>query len=257
MPANTTTTLLLGDIHGEPGCRVIFVKLPSIIRKYKVNFVIANGENCYKGFGLSVDSMNLLFQQGVDVITSGNHIWQNEEIFPFLDSESRLLRPANYGNLVGGHGYTVYKDIGVINLIGRQMLMSTEDPFRWAADIVRKMKSQTKTIFVDFHAESAEEKEALGCFLDGDVTGVVGTHTHVQTADERILKNGTAYITDLGMCGPKDSVIGGDVEISLKKQMTQMPLKAKVSENEAQINGILVVSDSDTGKAISITRICE
>lgn len=257
MPAKTITTLLLGDVHGEPGCRAIFSKLKSLKDRYHADFVIANGENCCKGFGLSVENMNMLFTQGVDVITSGNHIWQNEEILPYLDSESRLLRPANYGNLVSGHGFTVYKDIGVINLIGRQMMISAEDPFRFASDIVRKLKTQVKTIFVDFHAESSDEKEAMSFFLDGQVTAVVGTHTHVQTADERILKGGTAYITDMGMCGPEDSVIGGDVETSIKKQKTQMPLKAKVSENSACLNGVCIVSDAQSGQAISITRFTE
>lgn len=254
MPAKTITTLLLGDVHGEPGCRAVFIKLKSLINKYRADFVIANGENCCKGFGLSVENMNMLLTSGVDVITSGNHIWQQEEILSYLDSETRLLRPANYGNLVNGHGLTIVKNIAVINLIGRQMLVSAEDPFRWAADLVRKAREKTKTVFVDFHAESTEEKEALGCFLDGTVTAVVGTHTHVQTADERILKNGTAYITDIGMCGPVDSIIGGDVETSIRKQKTQMPLKAKVSENEASLKGVCVISDEETGKAVSIER---
>lgn len=257
MPAKTITTLLLGDIFGEPGCRAIFLKLKSLIKKYHADFVIANGENCYNGFGMSMENLNMLLTCGVDVVTSGNHIWEQEEILPFLDSEDCLLRPANYGNMVQGHGFVCFKDVGVINLIGRQLMITVDDPFKWASDIVRKLKSQTKTIFVDFHAESAEEKEALALYLDGEVTGVVGTHIHVQTNDEKILPKGTAYITDLGMCGPKDSVIGGDIESSIKKQMTQMPIKSKVCENEAVINGVVVVSDAETGKAISITRIVE
>lgn len=257
MLADSFTTLLLGDIHGEAGCRAVFLKLNSLKKKYRADFVIVNGENCCKGFGLSVENMNMLFSIGVDVITSGNHIWQQEEILPYLDSESRILRPANYGNLLQGHGCTVYKGIGVVNVIGRHMLVSAEDPFRWAADSVRKLKAQTKTIFVDFHAESTEEKEAMGCFLDGEVTAVVGTHTHVRTMDERILSGGTAYITDLGMCGPINSVIGGDIETSLNKQKTQMPIKAKVADGEAEINGVCIVSDISTGKALSIVGVKE
>lgn len=257
MQDKVITTLLLGDVYGEPGVRAVFLKLKTLIDKYHADYVIANGENAFGGFGLSVDNMNTLFSSGVNVITSGNHIWQNEEILPYLDEEKNLLRPANYPSLACGHGYAVYKEIGVINLIGRQFLLSVDDPFKTGLDIVRRLKTQVKNIFVDFHAESTEEKEALGYYLNGQVTGFVGTHTHVQTADERILSGGTAYITDLGMCGPENSVIGGDAEVSIRKQKTQMPIKAKVSENSGVINGVVVRSNALTGEAISITRITD
>lgn len=251
------TTLLLGDIYGDPGCRVISLKLQSLIKKYRADFVIVNGENAYKGFGIIPSQVDMLFGIGIDVITSGNHIWQQEDIYPYLDSQDNLLRPANYGNLVQGHGYTVKNGVCVINLQGRMNMVPTEDPFKWANDILKRIDSKVKTIFVDFHAESTEEKEALGFFLDGKVTAVVGTHIHVQTMDSRILPNGTAYITDLGMCGPKDSVIGSDPEVSIKRQLTQMPLKAQVHETIAEIHGVCVQSDPETGRAISIERKLE
>ena len=251
------TTLLLGDVYGDPGCRVLSLKLQTLMKKYRSDFVIVNGENAFKGFGISPEQVDMLFGIGVDVITSGNHIWHQEEVLPYLDSKPCLLRPANYGNLVQGHGYAVKDGVCVINLQGRVNMMPLEDPFKWALDILKRLDGKIKTIFVDFHAESSEEKEAMGLFLDGKVTGVVGTHIHVQTLDEKILPQGTAYITDLGMCGPKGSVIGSDPEIALKRQLTQMPLKAQVLETVAQIRGVCIQSDPETGKALSIERIAE
>lgn len=251
------TTLLLGDVYGDPGCRVLSLKLQTLMKKYRSDFVIVNGENAFKGFGISPEQVDMLFGIGVDVITSGNHIWHQEEVLPYLDSKPCLLRPANYGNLVQGHGYAVKDGVCVINLQGRVNMMPIEDPFKWALDILKRLDGKIKTIFVDFHAESSEEKEAMGLFLDGKVTGVVGTHIHVQTLDEKILPQGTAYITDLGMCGPKGSVIGSDPEIALKRQLTQMPLKAQVLETVAQIRGVCIQSDPETGKALSIERIAE
>ena len=251
------TTLLLGDVYGDPGCRVLSLKLQTLMKKYRSDFVIVNGENAFKGFGISPEQVDMLFGIGVDVITSGNHIWHQEEVLPYLDSKPCLLRPANYGNLVQGHGYAVKDGVCVINLQGRVNMMPIEDPFKWALDILKRLDGKIKTIFVDFHAESSEEKEAMGLFLDGKVTGVVGTHIHVQTLDEKILPQETAYITDLGMCGPKGSVIGSDPEIALKRQLTQMPLKAQVLESVAQIRGVCIQSDPETGRALSIERIAE
>ncbi|MCQ2397759.1 MAG: TIGR00282 family metallophosphoesterase [Sphaerochaetaceae bacterium] len=254
MPADTIRTLLLGDVYGDSGCRVIFYKLASVVKKYKADRVVLNIENAYNGFGLSVENLNMFLGLGIDAMTSGNHIWQQNEILPYLDSEPKLLRPANYGNSVQGHGYVLVNGIGVVNVQGRLNMPATEDPFRWASECVRKLKAETKTVFVDIHAESAEEKEALGVFLDGEVTAVVGTHTHVQTADERILEKGTAYISDLGFCGPSDSIIGCDEETAFKRQLTQMPIRARSAEGEAVICGVCVVSDIHSGKALSIER---
>ena len=251
------TTLLLGDVYGDPGCRVLSLKLQTLIKKYRSDFVIVNGENAFKGFGISPEQVDMLFGIGVDVITSGNHIWQQEDVLPYLDSKEFLLRPANYGNMVQGHGFAVKDGVCVINLQGRMNMPPIEDPFKWALDILKRLDNRVKTIFVDFHAESSDEKEAMGLFLDGKVTGVVGTHIHVQTLDEKILPAGTAYITDLGMCGPKGSVIGSDPDIALKRQLTQMPLKAQVLDSVAQIHGVCIQSDPVTGKALSIERIAE
>ena len=257
MSNKTFTTLLLGDIYGDPGCRVLFMKLQTLKKKYRADFVVVNGENAFKGFGIIPSQVDILFGIGVDVITSGNHIWQQEDIYPYLDSQSSLLRPANYGNLVQGHGYVVKDNVCVINLQGRMNMPATDDPFKCAQDILKKLDSKVKTIFVDFHAESPEEKEAMGFFLDGKVTAVVGTHIHVQTMDEKILPNGTAYITDLGMCGPKGSIIGSDPELAIKRQLTQMPMKAQVLDAAAEIHGVCIRSDAETGKALSIERIAE
>ena len=257
MSNKTLTTLLLGDIYGDPGCRVLFMKLQTLKKKYRADFVVVNGENAFKGFGIIPSQVDMLFGIGVDVITSGNHIWQQEDIYPYLDSQSSLLRPANYGNLVQGHGYVVKDNVCVINLQGRMNMPATDDPFKCAQDILKKLDSKVKTIFVDFHAESPEEKEAMGFFLDGKVTAVVGTHIHVQTMDEKILPNGTAYITDLGMCGPKGSIIGSDPELAIKRQLTQMPMKAQVLDAAAEIHGVCIRSDAETGKALSIERIAE
>lgn len=257
MLANSLKTLLLGDVYADPGCRVLFNKLGALIKKYDADFVIANGENACNGFGLSVDNMQMLFALGVNVITSGNHIWQKPEIFPYLDSEPNLLRPANYSSVAQGHGYTIVNGIGVLNLQGRINMSPIEDPFSVARVCVDELSKKVKTIFVDFHAESSEEKEALAYFLDGKVTAVVGTHIHVQTADERLLPGKTAYITDLGMCGPSDSVIGCDTALAIQRQKTQMPIKAQSPDNPAVIMGVVVESDPQTGRALSITRICE
>ena len=257
MSNKTFTTLLLGDIYGDPGCRVLFMKLQTLKKKYRADFVVVNGENAFNGFGIIPSQVDMLFGIGVDVITSGNHIWQQEDIYPYLDSQSSLLRPANYGNLVQGHGYVVKDNVCVINLQGRMNMPATDDPFKCAQDILKKLDSKVKTIFVDFHAESPEEKEAMGFFLDGKVTAVVGTHIHVQTMDEKILPNGTAYITDLGMCGPKGSIIGSDPELAIKRQLTQMPMKAQVLDAAAEIHGVCIRSDAETGKALSIERIAE
>lgn len=261
MGAKTFTTLLLGDVYGEPGCRAVSFRLPSLIKKYRADFVVINGENANNGFGITPEQADSLFGAGVDVITSGNHIWHDDELVDgYLDSKERLLRPANYGNLLPGHGAVTLSvspagEVCVINLQGRVNMFPIDDPFKVASDILRNVKA--KLVFVDFHAESAEEKQALGFFLDGKATAVVGTHIHVQTLDEKILPKGTAYITDIGMCGPKDSVIGSNPELSIQRQKTQMPMKAKVYDGIGEIRGVCVEADPETGKAVSITRIVE
>ncbi len=209
--AKTMVVLLLGDVCGQPGSRALFLGLHTLVKDYRADMVIVNGENAAGGFGLNAELMNQFFSLGVNVITSGNHIWQQDDLRPLLESEKRLLRPANYPPAAPGHGSVVVEikghKVGVLNLQGRQSLPSIDCPFRVGSDQVAKLRKQTPLILVDFHAENPEEKEALALYFDGKVSAVVGTHTHVQTADEKILPHKTAYITDLGLCGPSESVI--------------------------------------------------
>jgi metallophosphoesterase (TIGR00282 family) len=258
---NAMNALLLGDIFGKPGSRAIFVGLKPIIKKYRADFVIANGENIADGFGITPDLAESLFSQGIAVITTGNHVWQKREILPALGSREGLLRPANYPPGAPGKGFCVIdvkgEKIAVINLQGREKMSSIDCPFRSAKEILKRVRQETRSVFVDFHAESTEEKEALAFFLDGSVTAIVGTHTHVQTADERILPKGTAYITDLGMTGPASSVIGVSTETAIKRSLTQMPLKMDAADSEAMICGVVVQFRPDQGRALSIERFRE
>lgn len=251
--------LMLGDVCGQPGCRALFVGLQSLVKEVRADFVVVNGENAADGFGLSAPQMNQFFSLGVDVITSGNHIWQQEDILPYLDSESRLLRPANYPAGVKGHGIGVFTSklgpVVVINLQGRQELPAIDDPFRIGHELAVKARRQSPIILVDFHAEVTDEKEALGFYLDGKVSAVVGTHTHVQTDDAKILPGGTAYLTDLGFCGPQDSVIGSDPKGAVEKQLSQMPLRNAIADHSPVIQGVVIDIDMDSGKALSIQRI--
>lgn len=257
----TVTALILGDIIGQPGCRAVLTSLKSLIRKHRAAMVVVNGENAAEGFGITPETAVSLLSTGADVITTGNHVWQERAIYDYLEQEERILRPGNYPGSSPGHGFHVANirgtPIGVMNLQGRVRMSSIDCPFRKARDILRQIKSKCSGVIVDFHAESTEEKEALGLYLDGDVSVVFGTHTHVQTADERILPNGTAYITDVGAAAPSSSVIGFDSGISVKRSLTQVPIRNVVAETPATIHGIVVDIDSDTGKAESITRIQE
>jgi hypothetical protein len=253
------TALILGDVYGNPGVRALFVGLKSLIQSSRADCVIVNGENTADGLGIKVAQAEQLFSIGVDVITSGNHIWHHDEIFPMLDSERPIVRPANYPPGAPGKGYTVIQvkshHIGVLNLQGREQMSNIDCPFRIGKEIVRKIREKTPIIIVDFHAENTEEKEALGLYLDGQISVLVGTHTHVQTADEKILPGGTAYISDIGMTGPKDSVIGSAKDISISRSLSQMPLKMEVSDTLAVIEGVVVEIDTVTGKALKIERI--
>lgn len=259
MPADTIKVLFLGDVIGQPGNRAVFFNLKNLIKKYNADFTIINGENSADGFGILPAAADQFFQNGADVITSGNHIWQKPEIFPYMEEHENIIRPANFPPGAPGHGYcTVEKKnvkLAVINLQGRENMVSIDCPFRTVKDILKKVRKDTPLVFVDFHAETPTEKEALACYLDGQVSVVAGTHTHIQTADERILKNGTAYITDVGMTGAEESVIGTIKEIAIERVLTQMPLKMEIADLEVRISGILVELDTATGKALSIERI--
>ncbi|MBN1649471.1 MAG: TIGR00282 family metallophosphoesterase [Spirochaetales bacterium] len=257
---NKIQALFLGDVFGQPGCRAVFISLKKLISEYNADFVVINGENASDGLGISSDVADQFFQLGADVITTGNHVWQQQSILQYLDTKDNLLRPHNYPPGVPGKGFCVIETrkhvkVAVINLQGRESLPSIDCPFREAKNLVRKLRQETKVILIDFHAESVEEKEALAMYLDGEVSAVVGTHTHIPTADERILKNGTAYISDIGMSGPFESVIGCKPEISIQRSLTQMPIKMEVAESSAVIHGFLVGIDCESGRAEEVRRI--
>lgn len=253
--------LAVGDIVGENGVEKLKKELPKIIEQEKIDFVIVNAENASGGMGITVQTFNDIIKQKIDVITMGNHTWGKKDIFSFIDNP-KLIRPANYSKGVPGKGYGIYeckgKKIAVINLIGRtDMNVQSQNPFTIADEIVEKIKNESDIIIIDFHAEATAEKIAMAYYLDGRITALYGTHTHVQTADEQILENGTGYITDIGMTGPKKSVIGMDVNASIKRFLTSLPERYKLAEGQCIFNGcILDINDEDC-RLINIKRINE
>jgi hypothetical protein len=252
--------LFIGDIIGKAGRQALQGVLKKIIAEYKIEFTIANGENAAGGMGITPPIALEILNQGVEVLTSGNHIWAKKEIFPFLDEESRILRPANYPPNVPGRGSGIFhsnngQKVGVLNLEGRVFMKHLDCPFRIGEREIEKMNKETPIIIVDFHAEATSEKMAMGWFLNGKVSAVLGTHTHVQTSDERTLSEGTAYITDVGMTGPLDSVIGIRKEIALERLLTQIPWKFDVAKEEIELQGVVIDVDSKTGKSENIQRI--
>jgi metallophosphoesterase (TIGR00282 family) len=252
--------LFIGDIVGRPGRDLIKHGLPAIVDYHSVDFVIANAENAAAGFGITREIGEQLLDAGVDVMTSGNHIWDKREALDYIGIEPRLLRPANYPAGVPGNGSYVARSksgvsVGVINVMGRVFMLNIDDPFAVVLRSIEALKSRTRVIFVDFHAEATSEKLAMGWHLDGRVTAVVGTHTHVQTADERILPKGTAYLTDAGMTGPHDSIIGVEVEPALARFLTALPTKFETATGNPRLNGVLVEADEQTGRAVDIERL--
>jgi len=252
--------LFMGDIVGEPGRHAVKELLPKIVKSEGVEFVIANCENVAGGSGVTPALADELLSYGVDVLTSGDHIWKRKEIYDKLGSDARILRPANYPSEVPGSGSTVVSsssgtDVGVINLIGRVFMQAVECPFKTAKREVEKLKNKARIIIVDMHAEATSEKIALGWYLDGLVSAIVGTHTHIQTADEKILPQGTAFISDAGMTGPYDGVIGRKKEQILNRFLTQMPTKFEMAEGDIQLHGVIIDIDGKTGKAESIKRV--
>ena len=251
--------LAIGDLIGSAGIKKLKKELPKIIESKNIDFVIVNGENSAEGMGITEKNFKDITSLGVDCITMGNHTWGKKDIFKFIDNP-KIIRPANYPNGVVGKGYNIYKckdkKIAVINLIGRvDINILTENPFLEANKIIDKIKNEVDMIFVDFHAEATAEKIALGYYLDGKVTAVFGTHTHVQTADEKILPNGTAYITDIGMTGPKYSVIGMNIQASIKRFETALPERYKIAEGECILNGVIFDVDDTTSKVKKIDKI--
>lgn len=252
--------LAIGDIVGESGVRKLKEELPRIKKEENIDFVITNGENAAGGMGLTERNFKDILEAGTNVVTMGNHTWGKKDIFKFID-DSKLLRPANYPKGVVGKGLGIYecrdKKIAVMNFLGRVDLnILTENPFILAKEMVEELQGKVDMIFIDFHAEATAEKIAMGRFLDGKITGLFGTHTHVQTADEQILPNGTAYITDLGMTGPRDSVIGMDMQVSFKRFETTLPEKYKLAEGECMLNAVEFEVDEKTNKVTEIKRIC-
>jgi len=252
--------LFIADIVGRPGRRAISGLLPDVIEKHDVHVCVANGENAAGGFGLTETIVRELHQCGVDVITSGNHLWDRKEIIPLLDEDPFLLRPANYPPEVPGCGTAIFEPpggppVGVLNLQGRVFISPIDCPFRVADRELGYLKERTRIILVDVHAEATSEKIALGWYLDGRVSAVVGTHTHVQTADERILPGGTAYITDAGMTGPHDSIIGVKKKAVLERFLTQLPTHFETATSDVRLCGVLIKVDQDSGRAIEIDRI--
>jgi len=260
MRSKTLNILFLGDLVGRPGLRALFGGLAGLVRDTGAHLVAVNGENLAEGFGLTPADAESIFDLGVSVITSGNHVWQREDIYPVLDSETRLLRPENYPPGAPGRGWTVVEASGTpvafLNLQGQERMGLTVDcPFRTARKAVERLRRTTACIIVDFHAEDVREKEAMAVHLDGRVSAVVGTHTHVATTDERLLPGGTAALTDVGMCGPARSVIGTRPELSVRRSLTQMPLRMEVLDGPGELNGVLIGVDPESGRAQGIRRI--
>lgn len=252
--------LFIADIVGKPGRQALSQELHRLVDRHGVDLVIANGENAAGGFGLTEETARELYATGVHLLTSGNHIWDKKESMEFIRREERLLRPANYPEGVAGKGSVVITtplgvEIGVLNLEGRVFMSCLECPFRAADREIARLKERTPVILVDFHAEATSEKLALGWYLDGKVSAVLGTHTHVQTADERIFPGGTAYITDVGMTGSFDSVIGIRKELAMEKFLTQLPVRFEVAKRDIRLNSVLLEIDEITGKALAIERL--
>ncbi len=245
--------LAIGDIVGRPGRQAVGQLLPGLRQQYGLELVIANGENAAGGIGLTPATAQELLEAGVDVLTSGNHIWAQKEIIPHLDGDMPILRPLNYPPGVPGRGHIVIGQVAVVNLIGRTFIGDFDCPFRAMDQLLSELKQ--RVIIVDFHAEATSEKVAMGRYLDGRVSAVLGTHTHVGTTDAQLLPQGTAYVTDIGMTGPLDSVIGDDAEAVIQRFLTRLPHHLSVGKGKTAFNAILVGVADDTGQATSIERI--
>jgi metallophosphoesterase (TIGR00282 family) len=254
--------LFIGDIVGEPGRRAVSVLLPKLRRKHELDLVIANGENSAGGSGITPKTAEEIFAAGVDIITSGDHLWDQKEVIGLLQVESRFLRPLNYPNGTPGRGSVVHQasnqpPVAIMNLQGRTFMPDLENPFIVARAEVEKLREKTNIIFVDFHAEATSEKAALGRMLDGQISALVGTHTHVQTADEQIFPGGTAFLSDAGFTGPHESVIGREIEPVIKRFLTLQPQRFGVAEKDVKLQGAVIEINPSTGKAEKIERVSE
>jgi 2',3'-cyclic-nucleotide 2'-phosphodiesterase len=255
-----TRLLFIGDIVGRPGRELVRRGLGAIVAHYRIDLVIANSENAAAGFGITPDIADDLLEHGINVMTGGNHTWDKKEILPYFADQPRLLRPANFPEGAPGRGRFVARAsngvaVGVVNVMGRVFMTALDDPFRVVLDEIAAVKTEASIVFVDFHAEATSEKVAMGWHLDGVATAVVGTHTHVQTADNRVLPGGTAYITDVGMTGPHDSVIGVARHAVLQRFQTALPQRFETASENPRLNGVIVAADETTGRAASIERV--
>ena len=253
-------TLFIGDVFGKPGRRLLQEKLHSLIHEYRVDFCVANIENAAAGFGITPQIADEFLRSEIDILTSGNHIWDKRAILPYLTEQPRLLRPHNYPSGTPGTGIYIGDTncgvrVGVLNLQGRVFMASIDCPFVSGLAAIEQIRRQTAVIIVDFHAEATSEKQAFGWYVDGRVSAVLGTHTHVQTADERILPRGTAYITDLGMTGPHDSVIGSVPDLALDRFLRQIPIRLEPASGNLRICGAVIDIDESTGRALGIQRL--
>jgi hypothetical protein len=252
--------LFIGDIVGKPGRRAVRELLPKLVGDRQIDLVIANCENAAAGFGVTRDIVEELYESQIDILTSGNHIWDKKEVMEFISDYETLLRPANYPPTIPGSGAVVMptasgEHIGVLNLAGRVFMQPIDCPFATAKNELAVLQKKTKVIIVDIHAEATSEKKALGWYLDGEVSAVLGTHTHVQTADDEILPRGTAYLSDVGMTGPFDSVIGVKKDVVIKRFLTGVPNRFETAKGDVRLQAVLLDIDSATGKANSIERI--
>ena len=251
--------MMIGDVYGEPGRAALVKLLPKLRDQHHVDFTVVNVENAAGGFGITQPIADSVLDLGVDVMTTGNHVWDKKETAGYIAKENRLLRPANYPAGTPGAGYITVKagahKVTVINLMGRVFMNPIDCPFRKAEEILEAAGAETPIRLVDFHCEATSESVAMGWWLDGKVSAVVGTHSHVQTADERVLPGGTAYITDLGMTGPTDGVIGVDREQILQRFLFQMPIRFETAKGPAALHGVVITVDPETGRASSIERL--
>src|SRR5215831_13653785 len=252
--------LFIGDIVGRPGRQLVKTGLAALVSRHAVDFVVANAENAAAGAGITREIGDELLDHGVEVMTSGNHVWDKREAFSYIGAEPRLLRPANFPAGAPGNGSYLARtkdgvSVGVVNVMGRVFMTQLDDPFAVVQREIDALQQRTRIVFVDFHAEATSEKIAMGWHLDGKVTAVVGTHTHVQTADDRILPKGTAYLTDVGMTGPHDSIIGVDIQAALGRFLNALPVKFETASGNPRLNGVIVESDSQTGRAVDIERL--
>jgi 2',3'-cyclic-nucleotide 2'-phosphodiesterase len=254
-----TNLLFIGDIFGSPGRSIVAQQLRKITADEKIDLVIANGENAAGGFGITPQLADELFGYGIDVLTTGNHVWDKREIYDYFPRQPRLLRPANYPAETPGAGVVVVEarngaPCAILNLQGRVYMPQTDDPFRTADRLLAALPENVQVRFVDFHAEVTSEKMAMGWYLDGRVSAIIGTHTHIPTADTRILPGGTAYQTDAGMTGPYRSIIGVDKDIILEKFLTQMPVRMEAARHGVELHAVIVEVDESTGKAAGVRR---